>query len=122
VACFTLPGCVVGAVEGRTVTLPELDGTGSRSGSVGREGPGTDGRGVVGLGTGAGPVGAGLVGVGAVSCGASWDFPCGARLAGPDTSPDPDGAVWCGWEGAVEGVRVEPVGCAGAAVPPPGRV
>ncbi|WP_433725528.1 hypothetical protein ACQP2Y_06645 [Actinoplanes sp. CA-051413] len=53
--------------EGRTVVvvLPELDGTGSRSGSAGRDGPGTDGRGLVGVVGGTG-VGTGLVGVGAV--------------------------------------------------------
>jgi hypothetical protein len=68
VAGFAAPAGAVGAVEGRTVVPPEPDGTGSRSGSAGRDGPGTDGRGVAGLagGTGAGP--AGLVGVGAAVC------------------------------------------------------
>ena len=70
VACWS---AVAEAAGGRTVVvvLPELDGTGSRSGSAGRDGPGTDGRGVVGLagGTGVGPVGAGLVGAGAVPLG-----------------------------------------------------
>jgi hypothetical protein len=75
--------------------LPEADGTGSRSGSAGRDGPGTDGRGVVGV---VGGTGAGRVGLGAVSC------------------TEAAGAVWCGWLVA----RGEPVDWAGAAVPPAG--
>jgi hypothetical protein len=89
VACWSVVALAeaAGAVEGRTVVvvLPELDGTGSRSGSAGRDGPGTDGRGVVGLvgGTGVGPVGAGLVGaglvgVGAVSLGPGCAWACAA--------------------------------------------
>jgi hypothetical protein len=79
VACWSV---VAEAAGGRTVVvvLPELDGTGSRSGSAGRDGPGTDGRGVVGVvgGTGVGPVGAGLVGVGAVPPGPGCAWVCAA--------------------------------------------
>ncbi|WP_344932270.1 hypothetical protein [Actinoplanes nipponensis] len=68
-AWLPAPAGVTGADEGRTEVVPEPAGTGSRSGSAGRDGPGTDGRGVVGLvgGTWVGSVGAGRVGVGAGS-------------------------------------------------------
>jgi hypothetical protein len=108
--------------EDRTAVVPEADGTGSRSGSAGRDGPGTDGRGVVGL---VGGTGAGLVGVGAVLCAVFRALFCaeaaGAFAGGTTPSPGAAGAVWCGW-GAVAGVavRVEPVDCAGADVGPAG--
>jgi hypothetical protein len=125
-----------GVAEDRTAVLPEGDGAGSRSGSAGRDGPGTDGRGLVGFGGG---VGTGLVGLGAVLCAGAGEALAGETAA----SPVPIGALWCGCCGLPEpaglvglaglaglagtagvvglAVRVEPVGWAGAGVAPPRR-
>ena len=109
VACCSTPG-------------PELDGTGSRSGSAGRDGPGTDGRGGVGtVGVGTGLVGAVVCPFSAVAltsvCGCGCGCGCGCVVlvgagvqAGPVDWPGVGwafaGEDWPGWAGRSPAVAI----------------